>query len=433
MAQDKKGNATSHMNLIMEKGSHITGQQVNGTVTLDAAFDLTECGSVWVRVYGVEKTFLIERRSKTYYTGSGKNRRRHVKYYNVNHSSGRTFFETNVCLYQFQGDCIPKGQYSFPFSFTLKSDLPSTFYYDFDYHGKNYASINYTFEAETRSTKNTAYNRLEIMRDFVVNKDASIDAQYSRKETSSEVVTWCCCKQGLCKMVGHFEKSSYFIGDKAVLFVELDNSQCDVRVEELKVELVQNITLRAGGYSVTQQNILETFSAAGVGPKEIRIGVDGSKFELPIKPKGDGNDNIPTCITDYIANSYDLQAVAVVSGCTCCDPYPTCTLGITVTNKEVADAKKANLPLIWNPQVMAPQIIVLDFNMKPMAISPGQIEPDADEMGSENTPNDEEPKMDFNPAAPKEPAKPGQSSAFNVDNSHNIPLMPHKPNQIIPF
>jgi hypothetical protein len=368
-----QGSAWGSIFIHLDKGCYTTGLQVNGFVMLNINQDMRDASSVWIQMRGLEHVYLVERKSRTRTTGSGKHRRSVTTYYNVYHDEQRVFFNDQCCIYTFPTDYIPRGQYSFPISFVLKKELPSTFFYDFEYHGTNFATIAYTLEAETRARNGVQVNPLETKIPFVVNQDLSMFPVVTRQEIEKEVTTWCCCNQGKSKVVTHFEKNNYYVGEKAVLFVELDNSKCDVRLGEVKAEFIQNVVLKSRTYTRVMSVPHQTASVAGIGPKESRTGVDSPKIELPIVTKG--NDIIPTCNSSLISNGYELRATAVVDACTCCDNDPACVLKVSLTNKEVAQQKWAEQPSNWNPQVMNPYTANLNVNMNPTPISPGPILP----------------------------------------------------------
>ena len=73
-------------------------------------------------VSGIEDVKFQYRTSHTYYTGSGKNRRRRTRYSYHKTSGNRVIFnETKVV------SSVSFGQYSIPFSFQLPIDIPNSF------------------------------------------------------------------------------------------------------------------------------------------------------------------------------------------------------------------------------------------------------------------------------------------------------------------
>ena len=421
------GNNTSAFGSIfitLDKGCYTTGSQVNGTVMLNISQDLRDASSVWIHLTGQEHVYLVERKSKTHTTGTGPDRKTHTEYYNVYHDEQRIFFKEQFCVYTFPTDYIPRGQYSFPISFMLKKELPSTFFFDFEFQGTNFGTIAYTLEAETRTRNGAQVNPLEVKVPIIVNQDLSLIPSHTRQEIEKEVTTWCCCNKGKSKVVTHFEKSSYFIGEKAILFVELDNTQCSERLKEVRADFVQILTMKAQGFSTSKFVSHQSTSVAGIGGNESRTGPDAPKLELPVATRG--NDVIPTCVSSLINNNYELRAVAAVDACTCCDTDPTCVLKITLTNPAVAVQKWAEMPQNWSPQVMNPFTANLNVNMNPPVTSPGPILP---------------PGMIFNLPPPAQMGPPnggqmgGPGMAYAQTNPQTSPLMNNQqqPNQIMPF
>ena len=46
--------------------------------------------------------------------------------------------------------------------------------------------------------------------------------------------TWCCIDQGRCKIKCVFDKNHYLPGDCAFLWIDIDNSECELDVKEIR-------------------------------------------------------------------------------------------------------------------------------------------------------------------------------------------------------
>ena len=57
--------------------------------------------------------------------------------------------------------------------------------------------------------------------------------------------TTCCVDEGRCEIRCFFDKNSYLPGDQAFLHVDIDNSNCNLDVEEIRGDLTQEIILRS--------------------------------------------------------------------------------------------------------------------------------------------------------------------------------------------
>lgn len=353
----------------LDKGSYTTGQQVNGTVMLFAESDLQNAQSVWITLRGEEASFLVERKSKTTSTGSGKNRRTKTTYYNVYHRDKRVTFNQSFKIYDFPSNVIPRGQYQFPVSFPLKKELPSSFRYEFLHHGTNFCQNSYTLEAETRASSGQQVHPMEALVPIIVNQDLSVHPMNTRQSIEKEVVTWCCCNQGKSNIITHFEKASYTVGEKAQLFVELDNKDCKARVESVKTELLQTLIIKAMNYTRLLNFTHDSHSVAGIGANEQRIGVDCSKHDLNVRPyePGDPSKLMPTCQSHLIMNQYELVATAVIDGCTCCDGQPQCRLAVNVGNFQLPIPTWNAMPQNWQPQMMGQYNAQVSYNMNPQA------------------------------------------------------------------
>ena len=56
--------------------------------------------------------------------------------------------------------------------------------------------------------------------------------------------TWCCINQGESHIRCVFDKNYYLPGDQAFLYVDIDNSDCNLDIKEIRGELTQEIILR---------------------------------------------------------------------------------------------------------------------------------------------------------------------------------------------
>ena len=128
------------------------------------------------------------------------------------------------------GDWIPKGQNQFPFSFTLPTDCPNTFYYSFDEH-KNHpvkGIVQYKIVALLESPAEAQDKKRLRCSDYVfVSKPVNIS---TNKVTSTKVqeknvqVVQCCVNKGDIYMKNWFENEIRSIGDELNIVSEIRNS-----------------------------------------------------------------------------------------------------------------------------------------------------------------------------------------------------------------
>lgn len=67
--------------------------------------------------------------------------------------------------------------------------------------------------------------------------------------------TWCCISKGVLTMYNEllqvskirfcFDKNAYFSGETAKLWVEIDNSECDIPVDKINAKFMNVTTVRS--------------------------------------------------------------------------------------------------------------------------------------------------------------------------------------------
>lgn len=62
------------------------------------------------------------------------------------------------------------------------------------------------------------------------------------RELDANIVSWCCCNQGVCKIKCYFEKNAFAIGEPAKITCEIDNTNCKTNVNRIEARLINKIT-----------------------------------------------------------------------------------------------------------------------------------------------------------------------------------------------
>lgn len=228
-----------------DRPSYVGGQNVTGTVYLNVKTPITyadvslremlhflnigyRTDGVYLRVQGVEEVSFNE--NKTRDTGRKDDYGQPIKESYVHKDRNQyMFFQTRVPVYFVSGALNP-GQYSIPFTFTLPSDLPGSFYEETQdkrsdqvrykqvpccgcsslmfQDGYYRAAVSYTVAAECVSTQLFSFgsHTLESQCEMVIHAKLLSSIVGVTRQANATIRSWCCINQGVVSMRASFEK-----------------------------------------------------------------------------------------------------------------------------------------------------------------------------------------------------------------------------------
>lgn len=95
----------------------------------------------------------------------------------------------------------------------------------------------------------------------LVVKEIPPPAESDIKQTSEhQITTWCCCDQGSCKVDVKFERNTFFPNEICRAQADVDNTQCNLGVHDVRLAVEQDLEIDAGGhrfretYTLTEQH-----------------------------------------------------------------------------------------------------------------------------------------------------------------------------------
>lgn len=169
---------------------------------------------------------------------------------------------TKVILYQntwvltkFSDNMLTAGQYIYPFTFTLPSDLPGSFEY---YDETSSSFLKYLIHCRIISSngRETEMNSANLI---IVRQSADNFEYPNKKLKTKQVKSWCCINQGLSTLNVSLLKDHYHPDQELKANISLDNTQCNLDGNNIKLEFWQNIELkdRAGNKKNLKRKISE--------------------------------------------------------------------------------------------------------------------------------------------------------------------------------
>ena len=115
----------------------------------------------------------------------------------------KSFYKNKVKMFDFE-EKLEAGQYTFPFSFKLKQNLPNSFKYKQD---DFYAEVKYKIKAELEDNEKQGMV-IKSKQDLIVREP--LESTESRKgEEVAKATHWCCIPAGEAKIKVFFEKNAY--------------------------------------------------------------------------------------------------------------------------------------------------------------------------------------------------------------------------------
>jgi hypothetical protein len=128
------------------------------------------------------------------------------------------------------------GDYSIPFSFIIPPDLPSSFQF-IDQHiwQKPKGKVKYTIKA---SMVNADFKELMRHKQVLILREMGDAFQQNISYTDeNNISTWCCMSQGFSRVTTTFEKNIFEPHENCKALVNVDNSQCNLQIQGIRLAL----------------------------------------------------------------------------------------------------------------------------------------------------------------------------------------------------
>jgi hypothetical protein len=132
------------------------------------------------------------------------------------------------------------GQYAYPFFFVLPPNLPGSFeFYDFETR----CCVKYIVTAK-------ALSWLENIRDIshknllIVRQPLKFFQYPTNLSDTKNITTWCCFSQGTATINVSYPKNFFCQNEAVQVLCELNNTRCKLNASCIKLQLIQQITLR---------------------------------------------------------------------------------------------------------------------------------------------------------------------------------------------
>ncbi|CAI2371263.1 unnamed protein product [Moneuplotes crassus] len=146
-------------------------------------------------------------------------------------------------IYQFEDAVALPGQYTIPFSILIPNGLPSSVYYSGRSNSK--AVIDYSIKAIMRQPKGTMAKEMSFKSSLTMLEEPPHISQSISDSVEAPIMSGCgCVNNGTVKFRVRFPKDSYAINEVCNLQCSVDNSQCNLPVQSIRVKIKQYVNLR---------------------------------------------------------------------------------------------------------------------------------------------------------------------------------------------
>ena len=207
------------------------GDTVKGTVTIELE-KAVACSGLYLTLKGKEKTRKVEDNNS--YRGSKQVRT------TTTYTSTRELVDDTVCLFEVSGDGpVAPGTYTYPFSFELDSDLPSSF----QHRGMRcQGSIKYKLKAEFEVNGSMTRNWRQTKEVFIF-ESTGLYEEHPVSENEERVIKFLgCFSRGMATIDAKIPTNCFVGGETISVNADVIHKG---NVKAIKAELVRHIRIRA--------------------------------------------------------------------------------------------------------------------------------------------------------------------------------------------
>jgi hypothetical protein len=280
------GNAAAPavINVVVDNSQFVPGTAVHGKVYLMINSDKVEAESLILQLVGLEHTVV------KYTTGSGKHRRHHTKHANA------IFLNLSYPLTQARGGYFEKGQYEFPFLFTLPSGiLPTMRAYLPGSHGGS-CYVSYFVEAKLHRPgwfKWDVHHKQELL---ILGPPISPTANFITYRPPVEYpLTFCCCfNRGSVRLGIYAAQSLLAAGESFDVNYVIQNNSTS-RIKAMEIFVVEEVHWSAAGRNRCE--VVNLFYKR----------IDDSEIQLDLSPIDPSNQNNNNTTIGEITNQQVLH------------------------------------------------------------------------------------------------------------------------------
>lgn len=270
MASDvAKSNDGSFIGVQTAKGAFSCGERVDGYVVLQNNSP-RQVDRVLVRITCKERTHWDEEISRTVSEGEGDNRKTYTVYEH-HERRGKVTHEKVILVASAIPHLLAPGNYSYPFAYTLRPDLPGCAQFTREREAndpawrsagrriRTHGEVTYKIKAYVDF--NGLFSR-DLFSKQALTVNSAFDWQHMKPafgEKSGQVLLLCCIPRGNVRLQAAFDRAAYAAGETAQIKASIKND-AEQNISAMKVKLMRFITLRSN--QGQQHSIVDTVCQA---------------------------------------------------------------------------------------------------------------------------------------------------------------------------
>ncbi|CAD8065975.1 unnamed protein product [Paramecium sonneborni] len=357
-----------------EKPFYFAGEEVKGNIYLNVGGGAFPSSTIYLKVKGSEKAKWSETKT-VWETIPGTNPpQRQSKQVTEHYDNENEFYQHKIPVYIFQQGMIPQGQYTFPFGFKLKENLPGSF----EYSEKDLeCRIRYSVKAEIDSP-NKSLDKIKYKQEFLVREPIKEIVNQTEGQQVLQPTSCCCIPLGTIFFKFQFDKTAYQPGDIAQLQVEIDNSQSKVAIPTITGRLTNTLRIvsKQGHFRLIHR-VCGNSMIPGLQPGQSAMNEQRKNMTLTLMDQHKHKPLDPTTNGKVVMNNYQLSATGELDGiCLCCTQTPGIEFPIRIVAKPLPSYDQPVVaPSGWNPQVMNPVSVQFDDSYKYQPATGGVLLP----------------------------------------------------------
>ena len=158
------------------------------------------------------------------------------------HKMKKHFLEYKNKLLDVPDYILQPGVYEVSFQFVLPAHLPSSLHFK-DKHNRHEPKAKVKYYVKAKLHTHHEHDEMKYKQVLIIREPSVAFKAGEEQKERSNIKTWCCIDQGHSTMWSTFNKNVFTPHEVAEATVHVDNSECQVKVTEVKLFVEQKLTI----------------------------------------------------------------------------------------------------------------------------------------------------------------------------------------------
>jgi len=222
------------------QAAYFAGQTVRGSIVVRVLKPQTIDG-IYIVCNGKAKVHFTRQHTRTVHTRRNGQSHSHTETRTVHYRAREDYFNQRINLVQIGNPfTFQNGEYSYPFAFTLPSNIPTSF-------ENIYGKIRYSMTVVIgRQNKSDLEYQIPFTVNSIVDLNSIQEAQMPTEGTNSKTLGFLFCQSKPITVKAWLDHIGYVPGQN-IMFCALVNNPTNKKMRGTKVQLIQHVSCRAEG------------------------------------------------------------------------------------------------------------------------------------------------------------------------------------------